>query len=475
LARLRTRLAKTPLPGFFAWWGRNLAACLPPRLRAIVSARSDHLLVQAEGEELIVWREQGDGGTSEYGRISLSIAPDAQAAAFHRLRGAIEDPAARTVYCMPAERVLHRTLTLPAAAEDNLRQVLAFEMDRQTPFKADQVYFDSRVLGRDATGRNLRVDLVVMPRAQLDAELTRIAGADLALAGIDSWIDAPGGARRHTNLLPPERRSRNRDMRMPLILGLGALAIVLLAVNMGQSLANRAAAAQAMEAEVEAAKVEARRVAEQKKQLVDLVNGANFLTDKKRQGPLMIALLDDITRRLPDDAYLERLSENDGQVQMQGEADEAAKLIGLLVDSPYLSNPGFQGQVQPDPRSGKDRFTINADLNQEVLLASEASQSGASAAAPKNAGAPKAADALKSAGGDKATGSEPKDKTPPPAAKPPQTGKPATSVDGAAAKPAPAQSSSGAAGKTGKGNDAKKKATAKPVAARPARNPTHAR
>ena len=50
------------------------------------------------------------------------------------------DPGVRTVFCIPAERVLQRNLTLPVAAEDNLRQVLAFEMDRQTPFKADQIY-----------------------------------------------------------------------------------------------------------------------------------------------------------------------------------------------------------------------------------------------------------------------------------------------------------------------------------------------
>jgi general secretion pathway protein L len=252
------------------------------------------------------------------------------------------------------------------------------------------VYFDSRVLGRDATGRSLRVDLVVIPRAQLDAELARVAGADLALAAVDSWTSESGGSRRPTNLLPPERRARNRDMRLPLNLGLAALAIVLLAVNMAESLSNRAAAKAAMEAEVEAAKVEARKVAEQKNQLTELIDGANFLTEKKRKEPLMIALLDDITRRLPDDAYLERLSENDGQVQMQGEADEAAKLIGLLVDSPYLSNPGFQGQVQPDPRTGKDRFTINADLNSDVPLIPEAASTAPAAAAPAEAAAPSA-------------------------------------------------------------------------------------
>ena len=31
LARLRTRYARTPLPRFFTWWGRELASLLPAR------------------------------------------------------------------------------------------------------------------------------------------------------------------------------------------------------------------------------------------------------------------------------------------------------------------------------------------------------------------------------------------------------------------------------------------------------------
>lgn len=363
LARLRTRLAKTPLPGFFAWWGRELLACLPARWRARLSERSESLLLDLHGEELVVWREKGDA-TSEYARIRRDLPADAQAAEFRRLRAALDDPQVRTVFCIPAERVLTRVLSLPAAATENLRQVLSFEMDRQTPFKADQVYFDSRVLGHDASGRNAQVELVLIPRGQLDQELSTLAAAAAELDGVDSWKAAPGEGRRQTNLLPPDKRARRRDMRLPLNLGLATLALVLLFVNMDESVANRASALASMQAEVEKANNEARQVAALRKTLADSIAGANFLTDKKRKVPLTIALLDDLTQRLPTDAYLERLQIENKQVQLQGQATEAAKLIALLGASPCLGNPGFQGQVQPDARTGKERFQINADLKE---------------------------------------------------------------------------------------------------------------
>jgi general secretion pathway protein L len=360
LTRLKTRLEKTPLPGFFRWWGSQLVACLPARWRALVEERSESLLLDLRPDEVIVWREHADR-TNEYARISRSLPADAQTAEFRRLRNAIDDPGVKTVLCIPAERVLQRNLTLPLAAEENLRQVLAFEMDRQTPFKADQIYFDSRVTGRDASGRNLLVELVLLPRAQLDQELATLPPGAAALDGVDAWRGEPGGARREINLLPAERRARRRDMRLPLNLGLAALVVVLFVVNMDESLANREAAVEAMRAEVEKSNTEARQVAALRKTLADSIAGANFLSDKKRNSPLTDALLDDLTRRLPEDTYLERLQLENGQVQLQGQAKEAAKLIALLSNSACLGDPRLQGQIQPDPRTGKERFQITAD------------------------------------------------------------------------------------------------------------------
>jgi general secretion pathway protein L len=383
LARLRTRLAKTPLPGFFAWWGRELLACLPARWRAVLADRSEALLLDLRDEEIVVWRERGET-MSEYARIRRDLPAEAQSAEFQRLRSGIDDPMVRTVFCIPAERALTRRLSLPAAAEDNLRQVLSFEMDRQTPFKADQVYFDSRVVGHDASGRNAQVELVLIPRGQLDKELGTLPSGANDLDGVDTWREAPGQGRRHINLLPPERRARRRNMRLPVNLGLAALALVLFVIAMDESLANRAAAVEAMRVEVEKANTDAKQVAALKKTLVDSIGGANFLTDRKRKGPLTVALVNDLTERLPLDTYLERLQIENKQVQLQGQAQEAAKLIALLGTSPCLGNPGFQGQVQPDPRTGKERFQITAELKEcgPEMPAPPAAQPAAAAAAP---------------------------------------------------------------------------------------------
>lgn len=360
LARLRTRLAKTPLPRFFSWWGAELLACLPPRTRRFFNGNSEALLLEPAGDTILVLRER-EKTVSEFGRIAATATAEEQTGEFRAIRARIENPGLRIILCVPESSVLTRSLTLPAAAEDNLRQVLTFEMDRQTPFKADQVYFDSRIVAHDLVARNLRVELTVLPRSVLDSQLGVVAGGAVEFAGVDVRGAGAAGARRGVNLLPVERRARHRDMRLPLNLGLAALIVILLVFNMSESLHNREIAVETMQAEVEKAASAAREVLALKKTLQDSINGANFLAEKKRNGPLLIALLDDLAYRLDDDTYLERLSFENNQIQLQGQAKNAAGLISVLTASPFLANPKIEGQIQPDPRTGKDRFTIVAE------------------------------------------------------------------------------------------------------------------
>jgi len=59
LARLRTRYARTPLPRFFSWWGRELVALLPARWRALLAERAEALLLEVRGGQIVVWRQSG--------------------------------------------------------------------------------------------------------------------------------------------------------------------------------------------------------------------------------------------------------------------------------------------------------------------------------------------------------------------------------------------------------------------------------
>lgn len=354
LVRLRAAYAQSGLQRFLTWWGRELAPLVPARLREGLVERREEVLLGVAGDALVVAHRGGQ--TVPAVHVPRAEPPEAQRAAVERALARSEERPA-LVYLIPPQRVLKRTLTLPLAAEENLRQVLTFEMDRQTPFRADQVYFDHRVVKRDAALKQLTVELAIVPRTIADAE-----GAALAPIGIPpDVLDAGDGeGRLGFNLLPPEARASRPNLWLRINLALAAAVIVLLWFAMSQSLANREAALESLREETQRTSREAKSVAQLRTTLTDAIAGANFLVQKKQSRPPVIDVLLDVTRRLPDDTWLQRFSMNADQVQLQGQAREASTLIGVLQGSPVLKGPAVQGAITPDARTGKEQFLIAA-------------------------------------------------------------------------------------------------------------------
>ena len=141
---------------FCAWWQGELAALVPAPLRRLCSERRDLLVLDDSGPAPVVCRLRA--GVCE----------------------AVARPrSGRLLVRLPAQQALRQTVELPLAAEENLREVLRFEMARLTPFTAEQVYFGARVLRRDAAARSLAVDLAVARRAPVDRLRERAAALGL--------------------------------------------------------------------------------------------------------------------------------------------------------------------------------------------------------------------------------------------------------------------------------------------------------
>jgi general secretion pathway protein L len=355
--RLRMAYAASPLSRFLTWWGRELAGLLPARVRALLAERRDEVLLGLDAGSL--WLERRGRRALERQRFDRGgDAGELRAALAAATRDDEEPP--RVLLALPAARVLRRPITLPVAAEQNLRQVLAFEMDRQTPFRADQVYYDCRVAGRDEATRTLAVELAAVPRAALDPDLAALGELGIALDGVD--MAGADGRAEGFNLLPVERRAVRRNVWLRINLALAAVVLVLLGVVMAQSVGNREQALAALRAETTARRDAAREVAALRNELKTAVEGANFLAERRRARPPISDLMLDATERLGNDTWLQRLSLNGDQLQLQGQSREAAGLITILQQSPMMEAPALQGAITPDARSGKEQFLIQAKV-----------------------------------------------------------------------------------------------------------------
>ena len=338
--------------GFLRWWRESLLAWLPERWRALFGSARDRLLLRRAGADVQLLLQRG-GECVELARLPTPL----QATDFDGLLDRRLSDLPRWLL-LPAESALRRRWQLPAAAAARLRDVAGFEIDRQTPFTANAVHFDARVAGHRGDGQ-IDAELVVAPRALLEHELATLGGMATQLTGVD--VADADGQPLQVNLLPAMARQRSgRGQRWNL--ALAAFALLALVFAAWRMLDNRRAALAEFSAKVEAQAANARGVAARRQQLQDLVEGTAFLDEARASRPTVLEVLDELSRRLPDDTYLEKVSMEGDRLTLIGISSAAAELPGRLEGAKLWRAPALSGAVQPDPRLRRDRFSLTAEL-----------------------------------------------------------------------------------------------------------------
>lgn len=362
IQRSRDLARRAGLAGFWSWWGRELWSWVPAPVRSAVARRATRPVLAFDDAVATLWQPAAGGALRmvETARIALdgdavAVGAEGRAAIGAVARG-MSRP--RVVVAVPALSALRKVLTLPDALEENLRQALAYDLDRHTPFQAADLYFDAVVTGRDAPRRTIQVELVAARRNIVDPLIARAEEFGAEVAAVT--VDAPERAAwSKIDLLPDERRaSRHPWARWQVLVP--ALVLVVLALTAlilpvwqkrGEAIAlirvteaarHRAEATDALRSELE------RKVAEY-----------NFPLARKYEFPGTVQLVNDVTHILPDDTWLTQLEYHAGRgkdtthtVALRGESANAGKLVALLQDSKLFTQAAPRSpitKIQPGP------------------------------------------------------------------------------------------------------------------------------
>jgi len=86
---------------------------------------------------------------------------------------------------IPGSKVIFKKLSLPSPTEENLEEVLGFEMDRYTPFTLEEIYFDYKIVKRDEARNIIHVLLIVVKKEALEYYLNLLKRISVKVRGIE--------------------------------------------------------------------------------------------------------------------------------------------------------------------------------------------------------------------------------------------------------------------------------------------------
>jgi general secretion pathway protein L len=243
--------------------------------------------------------------------------------------------------------------------------VLGFEMDRLTPFRADDVYFDYRVVSRDAAAGQLVVQLAVARRDLVDARVEKLRAWGVSVQGVSVRDDMKHSA--PLDLLPSEQHgeresARERMVQRALLFAVVVLAIVALVLPAWLKRDTVQALLPLVARERQEAESTGAIAGELEKQVADY----NFLLARKHGSYPVLALVEEVSRLLPDNTWVQQLDVKTvgkvREVQMAGETSSSSRLIEILEQSTLLQNAMPKGSVTRGSVPNTERFVIAAEV-----------------------------------------------------------------------------------------------------------------
>lgn len=348
---------------FFSWWGGELAGLLPESWRARSRRRGSVLRFHFSPEEVIA-NYHSDGGSRELGRIHRASEgeegwdPAANSSVSAMIAG-LRPERTRCEVSLPRNMVLTREITLPLAAEENLHDVLSFEMERQTPFRARDVYFDYDVLERDTAAQNLRIDLHVTRRRVVDEVLNLLETWDLR--AVPNFAREVSGTANKVNMCFLSQRYQTRSStRLNVFLGLLAVGLLVAAVVI--PLREQRQYISELNDQVDAARASAATSSQLEEQVKAFRSQVVFLGARKTRYRAAVEMLEELSRLLPDSTWLFRMEVRDGKVDLRGTSEAASALIATLEESEFFEDVRFGSPTTKEGATGRERFHLTASV-----------------------------------------------------------------------------------------------------------------
>ena len=345
---------------FFRWWTRELSFLVPEKIKQLVNDKQSFIIISPKGSQLVL-TYASDGHIEPLAILDRG----ARDLTFQSLYEKDERLAkANIIIRLTSQDAIQKELGLPVAAKENLYQVVAYELDRYTPFKAEQVYFAVKPLDGVNEPGQIKVMLILTTREILDGlyEDVKAMGLSPLFADYEGSANNLNHLNYAYNLLP--ERLREKTARIPRLIhsALITLTCLLLTAVIAMPLWFEYQTVNALQLKTDTLEKDAKKVKALQSDIDAVIDETRQLIKEKTARPEVIEILNTLSSLIKDDTWLSYLQYTDGHLQIQGESPAASTLIAVLEDSAMFVNARFASPVTQDSVSKLERFQITVDV-----------------------------------------------------------------------------------------------------------------
>lgn len=325
---------------FWRWWRTELQNLLPARWRFGPGPRIE--IRCAENTTLQLVRRDGHSETGLFNEKKRAIEPADFAQAIANLKYDLP------IWLFPsADDVLSRTIQLPKAALPHFYKLLPAEIDRWTPYAADEIVVAWKAAPRDSV--SVDIELRYIPRQRMTGRINSLVQIDLVptivVLGDDTAFRTPD-----VRVTSPIRQARIRNKK------LAAAALVLASAVF--VLTDWQTAQKERRVLQDQIKHELRDLEQQRALQQRLSDVRDLIDDGSRQSGLQSHFLRALAAAVPPTDWLTELSIRSRSMTLRGYSANPDLLIKALEPLALRKDVLLQGELATDVRLARQRFAL---------------------------------------------------------------------------------------------------------------------
>lgn len=308
-----------------------------------------------------------DDGSFQIEAFARTVAKTAQTANV-RLENMPSDVAA-LIGGASAELVLHskhflfRSLELPRRASEFLDGIVRTQIDRLTPWSAQDAAF-GYATAADPTNERIELTIAATARSLILPYLQTLSAAGAQSVFASAQFATPNANVGSIKLFEPSEkiggasRSRVRRVLFLTLLATAATTAVTVAATaiLSDIIQNKQAEITQHIADQRAAILASRGAS------TGPINSQRALEQRKRETPSSVISIEALSHALPDDTYLTELRIEGNKLQMVGMTRNAPALISLMEKSSQFDHATFFAPTTQAPDDSRQQFHIESKI-----------------------------------------------------------------------------------------------------------------